>query len=203
MRIFEWNELSETDRRAVLARPSQERRADIAAVALEIVNAVRQNGDAALRSYTERFDGVRLDDLAVSAQEFSSARSHVTPNQFSAIERAIENVDRFHAAQVPQHLSVETTPGVRCERVVRPISTVGLYVPAGSAPLPSAVIMLAVPARIAACPNRILCTPPTREGLANPAVLVAAQLCGVNTVFKVGGAQAIAALAYGTASIPK
>src|SRR6185437_11575555 len=103
--------------------------------------------------------------------------------------------------QRPDGMTLETMPGVRCERVVRPISTVGLYVPAGSAPLPSAVFMLAVPARIAGCPNRILCTPPTRDGRANPAVLVAAQLCGVNTVFKVGGAQAIAALAYGTESI--
>jgi histidinol dehydrogenase len=203
MRIYDWNKLSDADRGAVLARPTQESRADIASAALEIVSAVRQKGDAALRSYTERFDGVRLEKLAVSGEDFSAARSSLTPNQLGAIERAIDNVQRFHAAQMPQHLSMETTPGVRCERVVRPISTVGLYVPAGSAPLPSAVVMLAVPARIAGCPNRILCTPPTRQGLANPAVLVAAQLCGVDTVFKVGGAQAIAALAYGTESIPK
>jgi histidinol dehydrogenase len=203
MRIFDWNQLNETDRCAVLARPSQESRADITHVALEIVNEVRRNGDAALRSYTERFDGARLDALAVSQAELSAARASLTDSQYRAIERAIDNVQRFHAAQLPQHLSLETTPGVHCERVVRPISTVGLYVPAGSAPLPSAVIMLAVPARIAGCPNRILCTPPTRAGLANPAVLVAAQLCGVNTVFKVGGAQAVAALAYGTESIPK
>src|SRR5689334_15526015 len=203
MRIFAWNELSDADRRAVLARPSQESRSDITNVAQQIVSAVREKGDAALRSYTERFDGVRLDQLAVSEQELAAARSSLTPNQYRAIERAIDNVQRFHAAQLPQNLSLETVPGVLCERVVRPISTVGLYVPAGSAPLPSAVFMLAVPARIAGCPNRILCTPPTRDGRANPAVLVAAQLCGVNTVFKVGGAQAIAALAYGTESIPK
>jgi histidinol dehydrogenase len=203
MRILDWNTLSAVDRRAALARPTQESRADIAAVALEIVNAVRQTGDVALRAYTERFDGVRLDGLAVSEDEFSAARDSLTARQIAALERAIDNVQQFHAAQLPQHLSLETTPGVRCERVVRPIATVGLYVPAGSAPLPSAVVMLAVPARIAGCPNRILCTPPTREGVANPAVLVAAQLCGVNTVFKVGGAQAIAALAYGTESIPK
>ncbi|MFL6603072.1 MAG: histidinol dehydrogenase [Steroidobacteraceae bacterium] len=203
MRIFDWDSLIDADRRAVLARPAQESRADIAAVALEVVNAVRRNGDAALRSYTERFDSVRLDKLAVSAEEFSDARGALTPQQHGALEQAIENVQRFHSAQLPQPLSLETTPGVRCERIIRPISTVGLYVPAGSAPLPSAVIMLAVPARIAGCPNRVLCTPPMRDGRANPAVLVAAQLCGVNTVFKVGGAQAIAALAYGTESIPK
>jgi histidinol dehydrogenase len=203
MRIFDWNSLTDADRRAVLARPAQESRADIAAVALEVVDAVRRNGDTALRSYTERFDGVRLDSLAVSQEEFSGAREGLTPKQLEALERAIDNVQRFHSAQLPQPLSLETTPGVRCERIIRPISTVGLYVPAGSAPLPSAVIMLAVPARIAGCPHRILCTPPTRDGRANPAVLVAAQMCGVNTVFKVGGAQAIAALAYGTDSIPK
>jgi histidinol dehydrogenase len=203
MRIFDWNTLSDADRRGVLARPTQDSRADIANVAQEIVTAVRQEGDAALRSFTERFDGARPNALQVSEAEFSAARSSLTPGQIAAIERAIDNVHRFHAAQLPQPLSLETSPGVRCERLVRAISTVGLYVPAGSAPLPSAVVMLAVPARIAGCPNRILCTPPTRDGLANPAVLVAARLCDVGTVFKVGGAQAIAALAYGTESIPK
>ena len=203
VRIFDWNSLSEADRRTVLARPAQESRADIAAVALEVVNAVRRSGDAALRSYTERFDGIRVDKLAVAEEEFSAARDTLTAKQLAALERAIDNVQRFHSAQLPQPLSMETTPGVRCERIIRPISTVGLYVPAGSAPLPSAVIMLAVPARIAGCPYRILCTPPARDGRANPAVLVAAQLCDINTVFKVGGAQAIAALAYGTQTIPK
>lgn len=203
MRILEWNDLTDADRRAALARPTLESRADVAAAALEIVTAVRQKGDAALRSYTERFDDVRLDNLAVSEEEISAARNSLTTKQIAAIERAIHNVQRFHTAQMPRALSVETMPGVHCERVVRPISTVGLYVPAGSAPLPSAVIMLAIPALIAGCPNRILCTPPTREGVANAAVLAAAQLCGVGTIFKVGGAQAIAALAYGTESIPK
>ena len=203
MRIFDWDKLSVEDRRAILARPAQESRADIAAVASEVVTAVRREGDAAVRACTERFDGVRLHDLAVSEEELSEARGALTLQQRSALERAIDNVHRFHSLQLPQPLSLETTPGVRCERVIRPISTVGLYVPAGSAPLPSAVVMLAVPARIAGCPNRILCTPPMRDGRANPAVLVAAQLCGINTVFKAGGAQAIAALAYGTQSVPK
>jgi histidinol dehydrogenase len=203
MRIFDWEALSESDRRAALARPAPEARADISAVALEVIETVRRDGDAALRAYTERFDGARIDDFAVSAAEFAAARSSLTATQTSAIQRAIDNVQRFHEAQLPQPLSLETMPGVRCERVIRAISTVGLYVPAGSAPLPSAVVMLAIPARIAGCPNRLLCTPPTREGRANAAVLVAAQMCGIDTVFKVGGAQAIAALAFGTASIPK
>jgi histidinol dehydrogenase len=203
MRIFTWEQLSAADRRAVLGRPTQDSRSDIEAVASEVIDAVRRDGDDALRSYTERFDGVLLDSLAVSEKELSDARRDVTAQQHAAIERAIDNVQRFHAPQLPQPLSLETSPGVRCERIIRPISTVGLYVPAGSAPLPSAVIMLAVPARIAGCPNRLLCTPPTRDGLANSAVLVAAQLCGIDRVFKVGGAQAIAALAYGTKTIPK
>jgi histidinol dehydrogenase len=203
MRILEWNKLANRERRAALARPSLESRADIAAVALEVVNAVRQDGDAALLTYTERFDGVQLDSLAVSRAEVAAARNELSAAQISALERAIENVHKFHSAQVPQPFAMDTMTGVRCERIIRPIQAVGLYVPAGSAPLPSAVIMLAVPARIAGCPQRVLCTPPNRQGRANPAVLVAAQLCGIETIFKVGGAQVIAALAYGSGSIPK
>ena len=203
MRILDWNTLSDTERRAALARPSMESRADIAAVALEVINAVRRDGDVALRAYTERFDGVKLESLAVSRAEFAAARKELSTEQVKALERAIDNVSRFHEAQVPQPFATDTMPGVRCERIIRPIQAVGLYVPAGSAPLPSAVVMLAVPARIAGCPRRVLCTPPNRQGHANAAVLVAAELCGIETVFKVGGAQAIAALAYGAGSVPK
>jgi len=203
MRILEWDRLVATERRAALARPAQEARADIARLAAEIIGGVRRDKDAALHLYTERFDAVRLDSLTVSEEEFVAAGAAVSPAQHAALERAIENVQTFHAGQLPEPLSIETMPGVRCERLVRPISTVGLYVPAGSAPLPSAVIMLAVPARIAGCPNRVLCTPPNSRGRADAAVLVAAQLCGVKAVFKVGGAQAIAAMAYGTATVPK
>ena len=203
MRILDWNTLSDNERRAALARPSMESRADIAAVALEVINTVRRDGDAALRAYTERFDGVKLEGLAVSRAEFAAARKELSTEQVKALERAIDNVSRFHEAQVPQPFAMDTMPGVRCERIVRPIQAVGLYVPAGSAPLPSAVVMLAVPARIAGCPRRVLCTPPNRQGHANAAVLVAAELCGIETVFKVGGAQAIAALAYGAGSLPK
>ena len=203
MRILDWNTLSESERRAALARPSPESRADIAKVALDVINAVRQLGDDALRTYTERFDGVKLESLAVSREEFEAARKELSAQQLAALERAIDNVSRFHGAQMPKAFATDTMPGVRCERIVRPIQAVGLYVPAGSAPLPSAVVMLAVPARIAGCPRRVLCTPPNKQGRANAAVLVAAELCGIETVFKVGGAQAIAALAYGTQSIPK
>ena len=203
MHTFEWSALSRNERIVVLARPVQEARADILNVVQDVITRVRQDGDAAVRSFTERFDGVQLQTLAVSQAEFAAARNELTTAQHNALERAILNVHNFHAAQTPQSLALDTLPGVRCERLVRPISSVGLYVPAGSAPLPSAVVMLAVPARIAGCPTRILCTPPNRQGGANAAVLVAAQKCGIDTVFKVGGAQAIAALAYGTATIPK
>jgi histidinol dehydrogenase len=203
MRILDWNSLSERERRAALARPSLDSRADIAATALEVINTVRADGDEALHAYTERFDGVKLETLAVSREEFAAARKELTAVQIAAIERAIDNVRRFHEAQAPKPFAMDTMPGVRCERVIRPIQAVGLYVPAGSAPLPSAVIMLAVPAGIAGCPRKVLCTPPNRQGYANSAVLVAAELCGIDTVFKVGGAQAIAALAYGSGSVPK
>ena len=203
MRILDWNSLSATERRSALERPVQQSRLDIEATVREIIANVRAGGDAALQAYTQRFDGLEIDTLAVSAREFAQAGRALRPDQVAAIERAIDHVDRFHSAQRLEPLSLETSPGVRCERIFRPIDSVGLYVPAGSAPLPSAVVMLAVPARIAGCPRRVLCTPPDRTGAANPAVLVAARLCGIESVFKVGGAQAIAALAYGTASIPK
>jgi histidinol dehydrogenase len=203
MRILDWQELDEIGRGAALARPTQEMRATVAASVRDIVAHVRREGDPALADYTERFDGVRLEQFAVSAREFAAARAAISARHVEALERAIENVQTFHAAQLPQPLELETMPGVRCERIVRAISPVGLYVPAGSAPLPSTVVMLAVPARLAGCSRRVLCTPPDSDGAAHPAVLVAAQLCSVDTVFKVGGAQAIAALAYGTQSVPK
>ena len=203
MRILHWNALSERERRAALERPVQQARADIEALVHEIIAAVRVRGDAALREYTRRFDQTELDALRVSAAEFAAARDALAAHERTALECAIDNVERFHRTHDLNRVSLETVPGVLCERIYRPIEAVGLYVPAGSAPLPSAVVMLAVPARIAGCPRRILCTPPDRNGRAHPAVLLAAELCGIEQVFKVGGAQAIAALAYGTESLPK
>lgn len=203
MRVLIWESLSDSERRAALARPAQATRGDIDAVAREVIANVRAGADEALRAYTRRFDGVELQNLAATAEEFSQAERALTSEQRTALQRAIDNVEWFHRAQRPDSLSLETMPGVRCERVIRPISAVGLYVPAGSAPLPSAVVMLAVPARIAGCPRRVLCTPPDRDGRASPAVLVAARLCGIESVFKLGGAQAIAAMAYGTETVPK
>jgi histidinol dehydrogenase len=203
MRTVFWQDLDPAQRHAALARPALSARADIAADVARLIAQVRAAGDTALRELTARFDDVRLEQFAVSPAEFAAARSQLSAQQVAALARAVQNVEKFHAAQQLQPLSMETSPGVRCERITRAIHSVGLYVPAGSAPLPSAVVMLAVPARLAGCPQRVLCTPPTRAGLAHPTVLVAAELCGIDTVFKVGGAQAIAALAYGTGSIPK
>src|SRR6185312_9426766 len=203
MRILDWESSSPREPRAALAHPAQAARDDIETLARAVIANVRAGGDEALRAYTRRVDGAELHTLKTSAEEFSQAERTLTSEQRFALERAIANVERFHRAQRPDGMTLETMPGVRCERIVRPISAVGLYVPAGSAPLPSAVIMLAVPARIAGCPRRILCTPPRRDGRAHPAVLVAARLCGIESVFKVGGAQAIAAMAYGTESVPK
>ena len=203
MRIVDWNQLDPEGKRAALARPALESRQDVLNSAREIVETVRRDGDDALRAYTRKFDRVEVHDLAVSREEFVAARKALTPLQITAIERAIQNVRAFHKAQLPEELSLETMPGVRCERLIRPVPAVGLYVPAGSAPLPSAVIMLAVPAQLVGCPRRVLCTPPAADGFANPAVLVAAELCGIDTVFKVGGAQSIAAMAYGTRTVPK
>jgi histidinol dehydrogenase len=203
MRILNWNQLDAGERRGALARPAQSTRAEVTSSVLDVIATVRRDGDAALRAFTKRFDGVDIDTLQVSPAEFAAARTALSEDQIAAIRTAIDHVERFHALQMPKPIALETMPGVRCERLIRPISAVGLYVPAGVAPLPSAVVMLAVPARIAGCPRRVLCTPPNRDGRANAAVLVAAELCGIDTVFKVGGSQAIAALAYGTQSVPK
>ena len=203
MRILDWNSLSAAERRAALERPAQRDAAGTEAAARRIIDEVRRGGDEALANLTERFDGVRPAALAVSRAEFAAADAALAPEQHAAIDTAISTVHAFHAAQVSAPLRVETAPGVVCERISVPIRAVGLYVPAGSAPLPSTAIMLAVPAAIAQCPVRVLCTAPRRDGSADPAVLVAARKAGVSAVFKVGGAQAIAAMAYGTATIAK
>jgi len=201
--ILNWSSLSADGRRQALRRPVQQDGAAIHERVREIVSDVRARGDSALLEFTRRFDGVALASIEVSTAEFAAAETALDTEQRRAIDRAIANVRLFHEAQVGAPLRVETAPGVVCERQFRPIDAVGLYVPAGVAPLPSAAIMLAVPARIAGCPTRIICTPPRRDGTADPAVLMIANLCGVRRVFKLGGAQAIAAMAYGTHSVPK
>ena len=203
MRVLDWKSLDAAGRRAALARPGRGARSGVERLARDVIAEVRQGGDEALKLLTRRFDGVEIQSFAVAPEEFSDARSRMSAEQVAALQRAIANVQRYHQAQAPKPLMLETETGVRCEQIIRPIQSVGLYVPAGTAPLPSAVIMLGVPARLAGCPRRILCTPPQKDGRVHPAVLTAAALCGIDQVFKVGGAQAIAALAFGTESIPK
>ena len=198
-----WSALDESARQAALTRPVQ----TVATKTRESVSLlladVRERGDAALRDITLRFDGSRIERFEVSAEEFAAAEAAVSPELRAAMEQAAQRIEAFHRAGIAQPYAVETAPGVVCERIIRPIARVGLYVPAGSAPLPSTALMLGVPARLAGCREVVLCTPPRKDGSADPAVLVAAQLTGVTRVFKLGGAQAIAALAYGTASVPK
>lgn len=197
-----WRDLDEAGRRAALARPEAARRETLAEDVKQIIAEVRRDGDTALRRFTQRFDGVLLDALRVAAADFDAAEAALTGEQRGALQVAIDNVRAFHAAQLAAPVTVETVPGVVCRRLTRPIRTVGLYVPAGSAPLPSTVVMLAVPAALAGCPRRILCTPPQRDGRADPAVLTAARYCGIDEVYLAGGAQAVAAMAYGTDTIP-
>ena len=198
-----WTDLDAAGRRSLLRRPAVEDDAATRAAVLRIVADVKRRGDAALRELTARLDRAELTDLRVSGEEMDAATGLLPAAAIDAIDLAIGNVRLFHAAQRPPDVQVETMPGVRCERVSRPIDAVGLYVPAGTAPLPSAAIMLAVPAVIAGCGTRIVCTPPRPDGRADPAVVVASVRAGVTDIFKIGGAQAVAAMAYGTASVPR
>lgn len=203
MRILDWRALGPAERDAALARPRQVRDPQQLERVRAILAEVRRHGDAALRTLTRQLDGCDLADFAVDEAEFAAAEAVVDAALRAAIERAIGRVRTFHAAQLPRSLRADTAPGVRCEQLIRPIGRVGLYVPAGSAPLPSTVWMLAVPASLAGCPEIVLATPPRADGSADPVILTAARLCGVTRVFKLGGAQAIAALAYGTGSVPR
>lgn len=203
MATIRWDELSEEQRATVLRRPSAALDPRVRTRASEIVAMVRSGGDRILRELTFQLDGVDLEELRVSDEEFELAAAELPEPALAAIDLAISNVRKFHLAQLPRAIDMETMPGIRCERICQPLDSVGLYVPAGTAPLPSAAIMLAVPADIASCPTRILCTPPQRNGHANSAVITAARRSGVTEIYKVGGAQAIAAMAYGTKSVPK
>lgn len=198
-----WKKLSPAQRRAALQRPAQAARPQIAAAVSRLVAEVRRDGDQALRRLTAKFDGVRLTSLRVSEAEFAAAERALSAADRAALRTAYRNLRRFHAAQTAKPVRVATMPGLVCEKLPRPIARVGLYVPGGSAPLFSTALMLGVPSQLAGCPVRVLCTPPGKDGRVSPWILFAAQLCGIRDVFKVGGAQAIAALAFGTATIPK
>lgn len=188
---------------AALCRRAEQDNSLIAERVEAIVERVAKEGDAALFALAEQIDGVRLDSLAVSEQEFLDAEASVSDEVKAAIENAIRNIEAFHRAQLPSEVRVETQPGVVCVQRPVPISRVGLYIPGGTAPLFSTVLMLALPAKIAGCEDIILCTPTNKQGRVAAEVLYAARRCGVTKVFKAGGAQAVAAMAYGTESVPK
>ncbi|BCL69168.1 histidinol dehydrogenase [Vibrio nigripulchritudo] len=199
MRTVVWQSLSEEQQDAVLERPAITEGANITAAVAEVIQKVRGEGDKALTELTAKFDGVTPESIRVSKEEIQAASDRLTDDMKKALEQAYSNISKFHKAQKPQPIKVETQPGVVCEQVTRPINTVGLYIPGGSAPLPSTVLMLGVPAQIAGCRKVVLCSPPP---IADE-ILYVAQLCNIDEVYNVGGGQAVAAMAYGTESVSK
>ena len=194
-----WNDCDAATQQALLTRPTISASDSIARTVSEILANVSANGDSALREYSARFDKATVDALAVSEAEIDAAVARLGDEIKQAMAVAVANIETFHRAQVLPAVDIETQPGVRCQQVTRPIASVGLYIPGGSAPLFSTVLMLATPARIAGCKKVVLCSPPP---IADE-ILYAARLCGVQQVYQVGGAQAIAALAFGTETVPK
>jgi histidinol dehydrogenase len=203
MNRLDWHDLNETARQQALARPAQARADTLRQGVEQIIAQVRAGGDASLRELSAKFDRCVLDAIEVDAAEFAAAEASLSATLKTAIEEAAARIALFHRASAPSPVSVETAPGVRVERMLRPVNRVGLYVPAGSAPLPSTALMLGVPAMLAGCREVVLCSPARADGRCDEAVLYAAKLTGVHKVFKLGGAQAIAAMAYGTESVPK
>ena len=199
MRTVVWQSLSIEQQDSVLERPAITEGANITATVADVIAQVRTKGDAALRELTERFDKVALESIQVSDQEIDAAASRLSEKMKAALEQAYKNIAKFHNAQIHQPLKVETMPGVVCEQVTRPINNFGLYIPGGSAPLPSTVLMLGVPSQIAGCKKVVLCSPPP---IADE-ILYVAKLCNIDEVYRVGGGQAIAAMAYGTETVSK
>lgn len=185
----------------LLKRPTIETRSLDNTVS-SIMHDIRDNGDTSVRMYTDKFDKISLSNLEVSIQEKEEASSFIDVDLAKAIKLASDNITKFHTAQLPNEVRIETTEGVECWQKAVPIEKVGLYIPGGTAPLFSTVLMLAIPARIAGCREIVLCSPPDKSGKLNPAIIYAAQVAGINRIFKVGGVQAIAAMTYGTETIP-
>jgi len=202
MNILDWNALDADAQARALTRPVQAVAEQTRAAVATLIEQVRGAGDLALREITARFDGVALERFEVGEAEFAAAERAVPAELRVAMQQAAARIDAYHRAGMAQPYSLETAPGVTCGKIIRPIGRVGLYVPAGSAPLPSTALMLGIPAKLAGCREVVLCTPPRRDGTADPAVLVAARLTGVHRVYRIGGAQAIAAMAWGTETVP-
>ena len=197
IRIMQYGAVANED---IFARVTPE--VDVQRIVSDIISDVRARGDAALYEYCEKFDGVRLDSLEVSAGEFDAAFEQMAPDFIDALQTAAANIRQFHEKQVRHSFIITEREGVVMGQKVTPLDRVGLYVPGGTAAYPSTVLMDAIPAKIAGCGEIVITTPPGKDGRVNPAILAAAKVAGVDRVFKVGGAQAVAALAYGTASIP-
>jgi histidinol dehydrogenase len=201
LEVIDWKDLDQDARQRALARPAVADRAGLATRVASIIKRVRDEGDAALFAFAREFDGVELDSLRVDPDEIATAPDRLSTEQRAALQTAAANIRRFHEAQLREPIEVRTATGVVCRRVTRPLDAVGLYVPAGSAPLPSTALMLAVPALVAGCPRRVIVTPPQADGRADLSVLACAALCDVSEVYLAGGAQAVAALAYGTETL--
>ena len=202
LQTYRYSTLQETDFERLLARNTDPSRG-IEQLVMEIIGDVKTNGDAALKKYAEKFDGVQLTRLYLEANEIASLASTIGREQQRALEIAFANIYRFHETQLRKERSIETMPGVKCWREPRPIEKEGLYIPGGSAVLPSTLLMLGVPARIAGCKEIVVCSPPQADGKINGYIAYCLQLLKIDRIYLVGGAQAVAAMAYGTESVPR
>ena len=202
-KIQDWQRLTPLEQKTVLERPKLTYSPQQKEAVMAIIAAIKLEGQQALLDYTKQFDKVDITDIQACPAEIAQQASLTPPDVKKAIDRAYDEIKNFHQNQVPKDLELETTSGISLRRLSRPIEKVGLYIPGGTAPLPSTVLMTAIPARIAGCNIRVLASPPGSNGLLNPAIYYAAQKCQVTEIYKAGGAQAIAALAYGTEVVPK
>ena len=200
MNIYQYPQKS--DWAGIIRRPVLEKK-NLRATITEVFEKVKNDGDSALQYYTSKFDGVSLDSFKVSQEEIEKASNEVSDELKAAIQHAKKNIETFHRSQEEETKKIETVPGVECWRESRGIEKVGIYIPGGTAPLFSTVLMLAIPAKLADCKQIVLCSPANKEGAIDPAILYAAQLCGITEMFKIGGSQAIAAMSLGTETVPK
>ena len=202
MNRYIWTELNDEERRALLRRPAAQSSPEAAASVRGILDDVRRDGGNAVRALTQKFDGFDPEPLFVEQKLFDLAEEEIGPDLCEAIALAYKNIRRFHRQQGTRGYAMETMPGLTCARNVVPVQRIGLYIPGGTAPLLSTVLMLGVPSQIAGCPDRLLCTPGDRSGNVHPAILYAARLCGIEKIARIGGAQAIAGMAYGSFGTP-
>ncbi|RUP83800.1 histidinol dehydrogenase [Alteromonas sp. KS69] len=198
-----WSSLSKLEKKTALSRPAMANSQQLKQTVGDIIASVESKGDAAVIDFTRKFDCPDLQSLVLSQESIDTLASSVTAEVASAIDIAFNNIKAFHDAQLPSDIALTTTPGVNCELRFTALDAVGLYIPGGSAPLPSTVLMLGVPALVAGCENKLLCTPPNKQGLIAPEIAYAARKCGIEAIYLCGGAQAIAAMALGTDTIPQ